>query len=657
MKRLEPAGFRIRLVASSIDIAIQVLVSIALMWLVYRESIARIDDMRPASLLINWINPFIWTVALWHFLGATPGKFLTSIRVVDSKTGAAVTWKQSVLRYFGYIVSMLPLGVGYLSIILNPRKQGWHDRLAGTVVLHLVKNKTSDSPLGYQESNSRSYFAAHWHGDLPLAVSFWVNNCMLSIPMGMVVGGLAYWISQKGEYLRATSVATLVAWPLMVAISMWCYVGVWRSASRYEERETSQFWSRVAMCLVVLGFVNIGISTAINFLPRVGGYLLMARGVDPVGNITLTTSADHQRIRIKGPIGMGDGERFANFVKTEAAARVVELDSPGGRIYEANRIADVVRDRKWLTRATGSCASACTLVFLAGSSRGVLGEGQIGLYRASAGTYNPVIEQFANRNLAAIYEEAGLPRTFIQRALATPPWDMWYPSIAEMVDVGLVDAPSQTLDIKLPPFNKSSVADIQEILSENSVWIAMDRRFPETIPLIAKEMYEAQRSGASQDEIMLGAYRHVQQLLPSLLKTTSTEYLDAYLALFAQEVAYAGNQSEALCKRVLSGDPTARQVMPEEWRARESLWLQGAAMQFGAKNELRAPTALELEVMHRSLGIGSPELLGNLIPAVSNQKTLHDCLTNTILMERVNQLPRNERNLAVQFAFQKFNPI
>lgn len=75
------------------------------------------------------------TVVLWvRFLG-TPGKLLLSCQVVDANTGGPLTFKQALLRYLGYFLSMLPLFLGFLWVAWDKRKQGFHDKLAGTVVI------------------------------------------------------------------------------------------------------------------------------------------------------------------------------------------------------------------------------------------------------------------------------------------------------------------------------------------------------------------------------------------------------------------------------------------------------------------------------------------------------------------------------------------
>lgn len=79
--------------------------------------------------------PALATVLFWVLAGATPGKFLTGCEIRCLSTGRRPGPVRAVLRYVGYLVSALPLGLGFLWVIWDRRKQGWHDKIAGTVVV------------------------------------------------------------------------------------------------------------------------------------------------------------------------------------------------------------------------------------------------------------------------------------------------------------------------------------------------------------------------------------------------------------------------------------------------------------------------------------------------------------------------------------------
>src|SRR6185436_18963821 len=89
----------------------------------------------PADVLLNYGFPAIAIVLFWIARQATPGKMLLKLRIVDEKTLGPLTPGQAIGRYLGYYVSILGLFLGLLWVGWDKRKQGWHDKLAGTAVL------------------------------------------------------------------------------------------------------------------------------------------------------------------------------------------------------------------------------------------------------------------------------------------------------------------------------------------------------------------------------------------------------------------------------------------------------------------------------------------------------------------------------------------
>jgi uncharacterized RDD family membrane protein YckC len=134
------AGFWIRVAASLIDSALVLLILFPLLRGIYGE--AYFDPGRtgfiagPADFLFSWVAPAVAVIAFWVARQATPGKMALSLRVVDASTGGPLTLRQSIVRYLGYYVSTIPFGLGLLWVAFDRRKQGWHDMLAGTVVIH-----------------------------------------------------------------------------------------------------------------------------------------------------------------------------------------------------------------------------------------------------------------------------------------------------------------------------------------------------------------------------------------------------------------------------------------------------------------------------------------------------------------------------------------
>ena len=153
------AGFWIRFLATWIDTAV-LIVPLGLIvyilsggeWLDFSdfsqsmsfaqngEMIAALQNMPRASM--KWESLFELSIAgvtilFWKkWAGATPGKKLLGIHVVDAKTEQAINNKQAIIRYIGYIISTIPLAVGFLMVGFRKDKRALHDLLADTIVIY-----------------------------------------------------------------------------------------------------------------------------------------------------------------------------------------------------------------------------------------------------------------------------------------------------------------------------------------------------------------------------------------------------------------------------------------------------------------------------------------------------------------------------------------
>jgi uncharacterized RDD family membrane protein YckC len=76
--------------------------------------------------------------ALWAWKGTTIGGIVVGLKVVRVD-GKPLTFPVSLIRSLAAAFSILVLFLGYLWIAWDPEKQGWHDKIAGTVVLKLPK--------------------------------------------------------------------------------------------------------------------------------------------------------------------------------------------------------------------------------------------------------------------------------------------------------------------------------------------------------------------------------------------------------------------------------------------------------------------------------------------------------------------------------------
>lgn len=142
-QKVEYAGFWIRTLATIIDSILMILITFPILIYIYGWAYFDVKQTGfiagPADFLISWVFPSIAVIIFWLQKQATPGKMVVGIKVVDATNGNTMSVGQSIGRYLAYFVSLLPFGLGFIWIAFDSRKQGWHDKLAGTVVIRSKK--------------------------------------------------------------------------------------------------------------------------------------------------------------------------------------------------------------------------------------------------------------------------------------------------------------------------------------------------------------------------------------------------------------------------------------------------------------------------------------------------------------------------------------
>ena len=131
-------GFWMRLLAFFVDsLILTVVIALILIGIFGRNYLQLSVQGKTlwADILFQVVLPAVAAILFWRYRGATPGKMLISARIVDAKAYGPPSTGKLIGRYFAYLVSIVPLFLGFLWIAFDKRKQGWHDKLARTVVI------------------------------------------------------------------------------------------------------------------------------------------------------------------------------------------------------------------------------------------------------------------------------------------------------------------------------------------------------------------------------------------------------------------------------------------------------------------------------------------------------------------------------------------
>jgi uncharacterized RDD family membrane protein YckC len=136
------AGLVTRALAFGVDAAIVDLTGVLVGVVVgLALSILKIpDDVKTILLAVGGFLFIVWTVtyfvAFWSTTGQTPGNRVMRIRVRRLSTDEPLRPRWALVRIAGVFLAALPLLLGFLPILLNNRRRGLQDFLAGSVVVN-----------------------------------------------------------------------------------------------------------------------------------------------------------------------------------------------------------------------------------------------------------------------------------------------------------------------------------------------------------------------------------------------------------------------------------------------------------------------------------------------------------------------------------------
>lgn len=122
------AGFWKRFLAYFVDNLIIWLVSLLLGFTI------RINSSNGMILVPGLLISAAYFIFFWMRDGQTLGNRLLAIKVVR-EDGQKFDFATGIIRYISYLISGIVLWLGFLWIIWDKKKQGWHDKIAKTVVV------------------------------------------------------------------------------------------------------------------------------------------------------------------------------------------------------------------------------------------------------------------------------------------------------------------------------------------------------------------------------------------------------------------------------------------------------------------------------------------------------------------------------------------
>jgi hypothetical protein len=510
---------------------------------------------------------------------------------------------------------------------------------------------------------SWNILAAHWRGELPLWVSFWVFGFIGNIVIAILpTVAITLFEADRGYKPTAIFSATVAIWTGIFMIAVWQTAGVWRSAARSAGRVPSSyaeaggpppaagltFWAGMARIVAVVAFARLLGAFATEGLPQVGELYKIAFQDDPdIPPYTIRLMRDGTEAEIAGGFKYGLTDDFAAVADT-ARLKVVHLDSIGGRLGEGEKLFALIRQRGFNTYVSSRCLSACTLAFAGGHERFLLKGASLGFHK---GGFPGVSDDEFDNLQHKVFTAAGFDSGFIEKALSTPHTDLWKPStealIAARVVTGVTDGTVFAASGHGTNFTKETAA--ASLARATPVFQAIQARFPAQFSSILDDYYEAIQKGKTEAETVRALRGRVRPFIASLIPQADDDVLVDYNRILIDQYSYLYAKNPSICYVFAAGMiPQASvpaELSSELVQRKQAVEERVVATAVTRPEASRAATTPLFAKLRRALiAKGFTEADFSLLdqPAVEKSKQAQYCRRRILFLSEIGRLPAPE---------------
>lgn len=322
-----------------------------------------------------------------------------------------------------------------------------------------ARSKTDDTSAQTWQQQLGDLLLRHWRGELSLPVSFWVMvlaSTLVVAVIGTIVDALSL-----ADAPESVAFVTLAFLAFASAIIVWQLVGVWRSAQNYRARGGQTLWAQLAMGVTAIAAARFVVDVFLVQAPIALEMLRIIDGDKEYSNHSVLVLKGGEELSIEGPIGFGLTAKVDDALASFDNVRVVRLNSEGGRLAEAYRLGERIRDRGLSTYVSGECSSACVIAFASGAERLLGSRARVGLHEVG---YRGLASGWAEperRRYIEFLKGQGVSAGFVSAAMRRGGEGMWYPSHDQLIDAGIASAMAEDGEFDDAPMD-FSVTEIPE---------------------------------------------------------------------------------------------------------------------------------------------------------------------------------------------------
>ena len=290
---------------------------------------------------------------------------------------------------------------------------------------------------------------------------------------------------------------------------------------------------------------------------------------DPtIPNYALRIMRNGTEVEISGGFKYGLNEDFLRILNAAPSVRVVHLNSLGGRIGEAVKVNETIKSQNLETYTSSFCYSACTLAFIAGRDRWLNQNAKLGFHAPSFPGMSREELMGDTEDQRRLMLAAGIPTSFISRALSTDSSSMWYPSIEELLKANVITGIADQYKFAVSGFGSVVTEDeFDQQFRKIPLFSAIKKADPRTYTEFLRQYKNGYIAGETEGSLIDALRAKVLPLIRSNRSLADDQTLLKMGGLIVAQLSALASKDKRLCYQYLTdGNPQGNitQYLPAE---------------------------------------------------------------------------------------------
>tara|TARA_R110001583_G_C5647215_1_gene408372 strand:- start:801 stop:2540 length:1740 start_codon:yes stop_codon:yes gene_type:complete len=518
----------------------------------------------------------------------------------------------------------------------------------------IEQNSTEVSLIDEYQAPDGNWFKLHWQGLLPLDLSYWVNVFAIGIALLFITPPLFQYLADSEASSTLIGLIIIAFYAVITGIFVWQLTGLYRSADKHISRGGSTGWAMMAKLMVLIGIGRYCYDmnqTGVPFILESGKLVVGASQLPPLSIRVMNHGTE---VELLGGLKFGTSNNLAKVLVDNPSVKIIHLNSMGGRIAEAKKLALLVKKNKLITYSKTQCLSACPIVFLAGKEKLLGDSAKLGFHSASFGDVSGSEVEELNKSLLSLLEDAKVPNWFIKKVSKVSTEEVWNPSTDELIKAGIIDKIVDSGNYALSGVNDwQNPTTIDEELQKHEVYKSLNQFDEEGYKVVRDMMVTSIKDGTPLNTITTSVnhYLYVERFNHYMQLGGDEEVIQFMESQIAQ-MEYLKNDYPAKCasytypevfdSNIANNIPS---LIPSEVSEKETIAFNSLIKSLSSKNYIvdkDEQTTIITGVVEKMIAVDDSygDVLSN--PAKYNKEPEKLCTVGILLNKEINALPKEK---------------